>query len=296
MSILQTNTGPLSMTGFARKEAQHPWGQLICEVRSVNHRYLESNLKLSDALRSLEPQLRDTLRKTLARGKVDVVLTIQKEGQSELNLALNRDLAKAVVAMAAEISQFSANAAPLSSLEVLRWPGVLQSAGCDQEELEGAAQQLFTATLDQLIANRQREGAELGRFIEQRLLSIADQVAIIQARLPELMVQQQNKLRQRLQALAVEVDPDRLAQELGYLAQKADVAEELDRLQAHLAEIRHTLNQPEPIGRRLDFLMQELNREANTLSSKSTASETSQAAVNLKVLIEQIREQVQNIE
>jgi uncharacterized protein (TIGR00255 family) len=296
MSILQPNTGPLSMTGFARREVQHPWGQLICEVRSVNHRYLEPNLKLSDALRSLEPQLRDTLRKTLARGKVDVVLALHKEGQSGSDLDFNRDLAKAVVTMAAEISQLSADAAPLSSLEVLRWPGVLQSAGCDQEELEGAAQQLFTATLDQLIANRQREGAELGRFIEQRLVSIADQVAIIQARLPELMAQQQDKLRMRLDALAVEVDPDRLAQELVYLAQKADVAEELDRLQAHLAEIRHTLTQPEPIGRRLDFLMQELNREANTLSSKSTASETSQAAVNLKVLIEQIREQVQNIE
>lgn len=287
---------PRSMTGFARLEAQHIWGHVICEVRSVNHRYLEPSLRMSDALRGLEPHVRDELRKKLGRGKVEVVLAFKVDESQGLSTDFNEDLARAVVTMAEQVNQLSTNAAPLNGLDVLRWPGVMQTKQLDQSELEVAARELFANTLEQLIANREREGAELGSFIDQRLAAIAENVAQVSARMPELMAQQQAKLRARLETLAAEIDQDRLTQELVYLAQKADVAEELDRLQAHLVEVRRTLKLKEPIGRRLDFLMQELNREANTLSSKSTASDTTQSAVDLKVLIEQMREQVQNIE
>lgn len=287
---------PRSMTGFARQEAQHTWGQLICEVRSVNHRYLEPSLRMSDALRSLEPLVRDALRQKLGRGKIEVVLAFKADESTGLGTDFNHELAQSVVAMAEKVSALSSNPAPISSLEVLRWPGVLHARELNQNELESAARALFALTLDQLIANREREGAELTQFIEQRLAAIAEHVEQVRARLPELMAQQQEKLRTRLEQLSAEIDEDRLTQELVYLAQKSDVAEELDRLQAHLVEVRRTLKLKEPIGRRLDFLMQELNREANTLSSKSTASDTTQAAVDLKVLIEQMREQVQNIE
>jgi uncharacterized protein (TIGR00255 family) len=287
---------PRSMTGFARQEAQHTWGHLICEVRSVNHRYLEPSLKMSDSLRSLEPDVRDALRKRLGRGKVDVVLVFKVDDSKGLSTDFNQELAQALVSMAIQVGALAGNPAPLNALDILRWPGVMQTRELDQVELEEAARRLFSETLNQLIANREREGAELVSFIEQRLVNIAENVASVSARLPELMAQQQEKLRARLDALAVDVDQERLAQELVYLAQKSDVAEELDRLQAHLVEVRRTLKLDEPIGRRLDFLMQELNREANTLSSKSIASDTTQSAVDLKVLIEQMREQVQNIE
>ena len=287
---------PRSMTGFARQEVQRPWGQLICEIRSVNHRYLESNLRLSEALRSLEPSLRETLRKNLGRGKIDAVLAFKVEESSGTGLDLNQELASSVLQMAEKINSMMKTPAPLNSLEVLRWPGVMQSRELDQKLIESEAVALFEQTLLQLIANREREGAELAQFIEQRLNAIGEQVAHLTRRLPELQTYQQEKLRTKLAALKTEIDPDRLAQEMVYLAQKADVSEELDRLNAHLSEVRHTLQQSEPIGRRLDFMMQELNREANTLSSKSTSNEATQVAVELKVNIEQMREQVQNIE
>ena len=287
---------PRSMTGFARLEAQHPWGHLICEIRTVNHRYLEPGLRLSDALRGLEPILRESLRNQLGRGKVDLVLAFKPDESSGLTTDYNHELARDLVRMVEQVNQLAGNPAPINALEILRWPGILKARELDQELLEQEARSLFGKTLAQLLENRSREGAELANLIEQRLQLIAEQVVEVRARLPELAAQQQEKLRTRLEALKAEVDEDRLAQELVYLAQKSDVAEELDRLEAHITEVRRTLSQKEPIGRRLDFLMQELNREANTLSSKSTTSSNTQAAVDMKVLIEQMREQVQNIE
>lgn len=284
------------MTGFARLEAQHPWGHLICEIRTVNHRYLEPVLRLSDALRSLEPGLREQLRNQLGRGKVDVVLAFKPDESSGLSTDFNADLASDLVRMIEQVNQLAANPAPINALEILRWPGVLKARELDQGLLENEALSLFTTTLKQLLENRTREGMELANLIEQRLQAIATQVIDVRTRLPELAAQQQEKLRSRLEALKADVDEDRLAQELVYLAQKSDVAEELDRLEAHIVEVRRTLKQKEPVGRRLDFLMQELNREANTLSSKSTTSSNTQSAVDMKVLIEQMREQVQNIE
>lgn len=287
---------PHSMTGFARLETQYPWGHLICEIRTVNHRYLEPGLRLSDALRSLEPGLRDRLRTQLGRGKVDVVLAFKPDEASGLSTDFNHDLARDLVRMVEQVNQLAANPAPVNALEILRWPGVLKARELNQELLEQEAMGLFERTLKQLLDNRAREGAELANLIEQRLQAITEQVVEVRTRLPELAAQQQEKIRARLEVLNADIDEDRLAQELVYLAQKSDAAEELDRLTAHIVEVRRTLQQKEPIGRRLDFLMQELNREANTLSSKSTASSNTQAAVDMKVFIEQMREQVQNIE
>ena len=286
---------PRSMTGFARVEEQHPWGQLSCEIRSVNHRYLEPSIRMPDSLRRLEGALRDTMRSSLNRGKVEANLFLKQE-DTATNMGFNPQTARQLISMAQDISQMLAQPAPLNPLEVLRWPGVLQNQELDQELLDRAVQKIFEQALQALVANRQREGPELGQLIEQRLVQVVTLVAQLRERLPQLQEIQQDKLKSRLAVLAMEVDQERLAQELVYMAQKADVAEELDRLETHVAEVRRTLRQSEPVGRRLDFLMQELNREANTLSSKSTSADTSQIAVDLKVLIEQMREQVQNIE
>ncbi len=285
-----------SMTGFARQETQQDWGQLICEIRSVNQRYLDTNVKLSDALRSLEPQLRQQLKGHIARGKIEIGLYLTQEEQGGQNLDLNKDLASKIISLAAEVDRIAGDPAPLDALEVLRWPGVLKSNKVDPDVLEAAALQTFQKALQQLLEHRQREGSELKQFIQQRLTLVAEHVNVVRDCLPEIQARHAEKLQARLAALEVDVDQDRLAQELVFVAQKIDVAEELDRLEAHLLEVGKVLQQQEPVGRRLDFLMQELNREANTLSSKSIATQTTQSAVDLKVLIEQMREQVQNIE
>ena len=287
---------PRSMTGFARQETQEPWGKAICEIRSVNHRYLEPSLRMPDALRNLEPALREQLRHQLSRGKIEVSFSLKLEQADTSELHLNQALARDVVRLAEQVEQELTNPSPLNSLDILKWPGVVQTQELDQKQVEECVSQLFSTTLQQLIANREREGQELGHFIEQRLTAIGQHVVVLRERVPELLNLQNEKLRAKLEALAVDVDVDRFTQEVIYLAQKADVAEELDRLDAHLLEVGRTLQRSDAVGRRLDFLMQELNREANTLSSKSISAETSQIAVDLKVLIEQMREQVQNIE
>jgi len=284
------------MTGFARQEAQHPWGSLSCEIRSVNHRYLEPTIRLADALKSQEPELREALRKGLSRGKVEAGMHLKTDVAENTTLALNHRLAEQLSALAEQLATGIKNPAPLNPVDILRWPGVLQAAEIDPAALSEAAVTLFKTTLDHLIDNREREGQELAVFIQQRLTKISELVATVRTKMPALQAAFQEKLRTRLDALDVEVDEERFQQEVVYLCQKSDVAEELDRLEAHVQEVSHTLSQSGPIGRRLDFLMQELNREANTLSSKSLSSDTSQIAVDLKVLIEQMREQVQNIE
>ena len=287
---------PYSMTGFARQEDQQPWGTLSCEIRSVNHRYLESSIRLPEALRSLEPVLREELRKKLSRGKIEASVYFKPGHASDTQFSLNVELARQLTKMASQLNAEIGNAAPIDSMEILRWPGVIQTAEIDAEVLNQAAVSLFQSTLTMLIANRSREGEELSQFIDQRLTAVGEHVSVVRTLIPTILQQQQEKLRAKLDTLDLEVDEDRFQQEIIYFTQKSDVAEELDRLDAHLTEVRHTLKQRGPIGRRMDFLMQELNREANTLSSKSIAVETSQTAVDLKVLIEQMREQVQNIE
>ncbi|MBN3562082.1 YicC/YloC family endoribonuclease [Aliamphritea spongicola] len=284
-----------SMTAFARQEVQQSWGSLTWEVRSVNHRYLEPHLRLPESLRDLEGPLREQLRKSLSRGKVECTLRFVPEAQSQ-TLTVNQDFAGELVAAAQQVASIIPNAQTLDPLEVLRWPGVLQDTKLDMDAVKKAGLELFSQALAELIENRGREGAELANLIDQRLDAITDIVTDVRAKLPGILTKQRENLQARLDELQAELDPTRLEQEMVILAQKADVDEEMDRLNTHVQEVKRVLKQKGPIGRRLDFLMQELNREANTLSSKSIVSDTTQSAVELKVLIEQMREQIQNIE
>lgn len=288
---------PRSMTGFARREAKLPWGTVIWEIRSVNHRYLEPAFRLPEDFREIEPGLRELIRKALQRGKVEAALSIQWEQESDAELGINLSRVNQLAGAARQITeQLGDLAAPVNPLDVLKWPGVMQKQEMDREAMQQAVLNLFEEALKQLVEHRTREGAELEQFILQRLDAVSAQVVAVRARLPEILQSQREKLQTKIASLQVEFDPERLEQEIALLAQKADVDEELDRLDTHVIEVKRSLKQTDSLGRRLDFLMQELNREANTLSSKSIVSETTQAAVELKVLIEQMREQVQNIE
>ncbi len=287
---------PRSMTGFARLETKHPWGTLVWELRSVNHRYLEPHFRLPETLRALEPDLRDLIRSNLQRGKLEATLNLQRTFAPGEKIGINNDLARQIANAAAQIDKLLTDTTPVCALEILRWPGVMQEQEIDMDTLHKAATTLFNETLQQLVQIREREGKELRHFIEQRLQKVSAQVLVVRQQMPTILQAQRDKLLTRLEAIKDELDNTRLEQELVYLAQKADVDEELDRLDTHVAEVGRTLKLKGAIGRRLDFLMQELNREANTLSSKSSVSDTTQVAVELKVLIEQMREQVQNIE
>ncbi|WP_415889630.1 YicC/YloC family endoribonuclease [Neptuniibacter sp. SY11_33] len=284
-----------SMTAFARQEAEHEWGSLSWEIRSVNHRYLEPHLRLPENLKELEGFLREQLRKNLSRGKVECTLRFNPEAK-EQQLVVNPAYAQEVVQAAEQIQGMLKEHQALDPLELLRWPGVLQDTKLDMDLVKKSAKDLFGAALDDLIEGRGREGVELATLINQRLDAISEIVKEVREKMPQILQNQRDNLHQRLAELKVELDEGRVEQEIALLAQKADVDEEMDRLDTHVQEVRRVLKQKGPIGRRLDFLMQELNREANTLSSKSIVASTTQCAVELKVLIEQMREQIQNIE
>ena len=285
-----------SMTAFARESLATGHGILTVELRSVNHRYLDCTFKLPDALRSLEHRLRTLTGSAMNRGKLDCLLRLQGYPSGEGDLMINSDRLEQLVAAADVISRRMPGVRPPSALEVLQFPGICTADETFEEELQKSAEKLFRTTMDNLLESRRREGEKLAGLILERLHQVESAVAATRKLLPTLMQQQRDRITARIQELNIEVDRDRLEQELVHLAQKADVDEELDRLDAHVGEVRHTLEKGGPCGRRLDFLMQELNREANTLSSKSFASGTTQHAVELKVLIEQMREQIQNIE
>jgi uncharacterized protein (TIGR00255 family) len=270
---------------------------LICELRSVNHRFLESSLRLPEELRSLDPEIRQQFGRGLKRGKVDCTFTYRRTDAAVRALDLDREALEQLLGRAREVAAL-AGSTPVSidALEALRWPGVIRDTDTGTEDLLVAARALAAATVDDLAQARAREGARLGELIEQRCAGLTILVAQVRARLPEVRTKTRSRLDERLAELKTEVDQERLEQELALLLQRLDVDEELDRLGAHVEEIRRIIASSEPAGRRLDFLMQELNREANTLSSKSQDLETTRAAVDMKVLIEQLREQVQNIE
>ncbi len=284
-----------SMTAFARQEAEHEWGSLSWEIRSVNHRYLEPHLRLPENLKELEGFLRERLRKTLSRGKVECTLRFIPEAKVQ-QLVVNESYAKEVIQAAESVQGMLSNHQALDALELLRWPGVLQDTKIDMDLVKNSAKELFGKALEDLLEGRGREGEELATLINQRLDAVSDIVAEVREKMPQILQNQRDNLAQRLEELKAELDETRLEQEMALLAQKADVDEEMDRLDTHVQEVRRVLKQKGPIGRRLDFLMQELNREANTLSSKSIVASTTQCAVELKVLIEQMREQIQNIE
>ena len=286
----------LSMTAFARQQLERDWGSLTWEIRSVNHRYLEASVRVPELFRGLENTIRETVRKRLTRGKVECQLRYQSVEQSAQDLQLDTGLISKLISASKEIEQLAGSTATLNSLEILRWPGVIRDQQIDTTPLEQQAIELFTAALEDLIASRQREGEELKGFIQQRIDSVRGIVVATRARMPEILAAQRQNLCARVEELKVELDPARLEQEIAILAQKADVDEELDRLDSHLNEVERVIGVDGQKGRRLDFLMQELNREANTLSSKSIVVDTTLSAVELKVLIEQMREQIQNIE
>lgn len=284
-----------SMTAFTRQEHAAAWGSLQLELRSVNQRYLEPHFRLPESLRDLEPAFREALRARLARGKVEVSLRYEPAGSAS-GLAVNPARLAELASALAEVRQAVADATPPDALALLDYPGVLESSGPDPEAVKAAALALFRTALDDLAAGRAREGEKLAALIRERLVAIQAQVGEVRALLPEILERQRAQLLERLASVRAELDPQRLEAELALLAQKADVDEELDRLDTHVAEVERQLTQKGPVGRRLDFLMQELNREANTLSSKSVVASTTRCAVELKVLIEQMREQIQNIE
>lgn len=286
-----------SMTAFSRQTSQQNWGTLVWELRSVNHRYLEPSFKLHESNRNLEPLLRDKLRKQLSRGKVECGLRLQiQQDASHAELSINQTLLQQVINASEIIQSQLNNPAPLDALKVMQWPGVLEESQVDAEAIQQQALDAFQLALTQLNESRAREGAELQQMIVQRLNTIDEITKAVRAQMPVILAAQKTKIEERMAELKADLNPERIEQEIVLLAQKADVDEELDRLETHVAEVRRVLNKGGACGRRLDFLMQELNREANTLSSKAIVSDSTQAAVELKVLIEQMREQIQNIE
>ncbi len=285
-----------SMTAFARQEQSSAWGSIIWELRSVNHRYLETSIRLPEALRSLESLVRERIAAKLNRGKVEGMLKLQTTGAALTGITLNQPVVERLLEVAGELEHLIGPGAGLRLVDVLRWPGVVSEAEPDLDEIKLTLLNSLDAALAELVATREREGQRTAELIQQRCVAMREQVRQVRIRRPEVLARWRDKLLGRLADLPVEADPGRLEQELVLVAQRLDVDEELDRLDTHLDEIEAVLHRKEPVGRRLDFLMQELNREANTLSSKSADAETTRAAIELKVLIEQVREHIQNIE
>lgn len=285
-----------SMTAFARKEVQTEWGVLIWEIRSVNHRYLEMQFRLPEHLRDLEPHLRDLLRKNLFRGKVESSLFYRNTEENGASFSLNKDLLGHLTQALDAVAKQTGIPSNTAAIDLLKWPGVMKTSEVEYDKVKKSAVKLYRDALKQLQEMRGQEGDALLQFILQRLQAVDEITTQIRGKIPQLLAQQKQKLLDRFNQLSIDVEPSRVEQELVLLLQKADVEEELDRLQTHVKEVKRTVKQKGAIGRRLDFLMQELNREANTLSSKAIDTDITQAAVELKVLIEQMREQIQNIE
>lgn len=286
---------PYSMTAFARLEFDEPWGRGAWELRSVNHRFAELGTRLPEDFRALEAAVRERVNARVRRGKIDCTLRVEMTTATR-DLHVNEAAARALVQAAEHVADLCANPAPLNPLEVLRWPGVTEVDSIDLDQVRAAVLDHLDDTLDAFLDARSREGEKLAELVRQRLDGIREQVAMLATRVPEIIEVVRERHENRIRELAEGLDEARVEQECALLIQRLDVAEELDRLATHVEEVARVLGQDEPIGRRLDFLLQELNREANTLGSKSAHVDTAGAAVELKVLIEQIREQIQNIE
>ena len=291
-----------SMTAFAREESDAEWGAAVWELRSVNHRYLDVSLRLPEELRSLDTKVRERVAAKVRRGKVECNLRVRPAAAGERGLSLDIGLVERLliatrkVEAAARGTPGGLTLRPPTAVEILRWPGVVEPPGIDRESVEEAVLELLDRTVAGLVEARAREGGRLAEVVGRRCDEVASIAAQARAALPEIQERYRARLVARLDEARVEADPARLAHEMVMFASRTDVAEELDRLDAHVTEVREALASRSPVGRRLDFLMQELQREANTLGSKSADPDTSRASVDLKVLIEQMREQVQNIE
>ena len=283
------------MTAFARTEREVEQYHLVWELKSVNHRYLETAFRMPDSLRDLEQKVRDKARKQLSRGKVDCSLRVESTAGSK-SLQLNQEKVHELLKAFNALKTLAPNTAALNAIDILNWPGVMQSSSIQDADLDNDVLELFDEALGAFVEARSREGERLKIILEQQLGLIGGHVDAIRPLADNLAQQQRQRLLARVAELEVSVDDDRLEQEVALLAQRADVREELDRLVVHVEEAKELIGGAGPHGRRLDFLTQELNREANTLGAKSIKTESSQTSVNLKVIIEQIREQVQNIE
>ena len=286
-----------SMTAFSRAQGQGHWGTGVVEIRSINHRYLEMSIRLPDNLHGLEVLMRERIRHYIKRGKIECHLRYQPGDVCGAEITINANLAEKLCGANDVISKMLTHAAPVNTMDVLRWPGILQIAEVDLETIQDSVLELLEKSLQDLVEARLREGEELKILFLQRLESMKSELAKVRHRLPEIYNSQRTRLVARFSDAKVELDSSRFEQEMVMYAQKIDVAEELERLDAHISEVRRILKQGgSVVGRRLDFLMQELNREANTLGAKSVDVDTTRASVELKVLFEQIREQVQNVE
>lgn len=283
-----------SMTAFAREKSSGDWGSATLEIKTVNHRYLEIGMRLPEDFRMLEPVFRGAIQQRIGRGKVDCCLKLDLAVQVSANVDVNLALAKQVVEAANKLP--INHPQQLDPMDILRWPGVTNTARPDVETLERPMQELLNRTLDALVATREREGGRIREVLLQRCESLAAHIVQTRERLPEIVEGIRTRYLEKARESSTALDNDRLEQEILILVQKMDVAEELERLEIHRGEVVRVLDMDEPVGRRLDFLMQEMNREANTLSSKSVNIDTSNASVELKVLIEQMREQIQNVE
>lgn len=285
-----------SMTAFSRNHMSTSWGQLIWEIRSVNHRYLDISFRLPEPFRIIEEAVREKINLQLARGKVECCLRFQIDRNQPGTMSINIGLVDRLTEMSNEIEKRIHESSSIGVTDILSWPGVISDEGIDYDSLATDAVTLLDDALKELVSNRQREGERLAKMVDTRLITIGEQVDAVRSILPEITSAFRTRLESRLSELKDAMDPGRLEQEVVIFANKSDVAEELDRLESHITETRHALSSIKPVGRRLDFLMQEMNREANTLGSKSSDIRVTKASIELKVLIEQIREQIQNIE
>jgi uncharacterized protein (TIGR00255 family) len=284
------------MTAFAASEGESSGFHLGWEIRTVNHRHLDIALRLPEPFRALEPELRARITQHLKRGRVEATLQCRRGAEAAEIPAVNLELARRLIDAIHQVEPLLSAPALVSALDVLRWPGVLGEQETLPETLWEAAGNLLEEALHKLVAAREREGAQLAGLISGRCQSMHEQVARARERLPAVLDGLRERMRMRVEEVCASADPTRLEQEMALLVQRLDVAEEMDRLTEHLDEVGRVLRQTEPVGRRLDFLMQELNREANTLGSKSQDAQTTRASVEMKVLIEQMREQIQNLE
>ncbi|HBU4413640.1 TPA: YicC family protein [Klebsiella pneumoniae] len=280
-----------SMTAYARREIKGDWGSAAWELRSVNQRYLETYFRLPEQFRSLEPVVRERIRARLTRGKVECTLRFEQDPSAQGELILNEKLAKQLV-NAANWVKMQSDEGEINPVDILRWPGVMAALDAIAADILAA----LDGALDDFIVARETEGQALKALIEQRLEGVSGEVAKVRAHMPEILQWQRERLVAKLEDAEVQLENNRLEQELVLMAQRIDVAEELDRLEAHVKETYNILKKKEAVGRRLDFMMQEFNRESNTLASKSINAEVTNSAIELKVLIEQMREQIQNIE
>ena len=285
-----------SMTAFARSERTEQWGTAYWELRSVNNRYLDVTPRLPEEVRAIEGAIRERVRARLGRGKVDCTLRLSLGAGSDASLELDLELAKRIAEATRKIDALLHDPARINAVDVLRWPGVVQTQSPDIDAVGKAVLELLDEALNELVTTREREGQHIDGLLRQRCDEIQALTGAVRQRLPEVLEACRQRLRDRLAEFAEQLNEERLEQEMAMVAQKTDVAEELDRLDAHIKEVLRVLDEEQPAGRRLDFLMQELNREANTLGSKSIDTETTRASVDLKVFIEQMREQIQNVE